>query len=184
LTSHPDQSSKGVAIVTGASRVIGASTAKAFAAADAAVALAARDEAALNVLENELSSNGTRAVAVPTDVGDPAPVEDLVRQTVRAFGRLDVAFNNAGGGQLPTPLAELPIEVYDTAIAVTLRGVFLSMKYESPPCSRRVQAPSSTCHPLRVLKQSVASPATCPQSTASPASRERPRWTMPRATCG
>jgi NAD(P)-dependent dehydrogenase (short-subunit alcohol dehydrogenase family) len=180
LTSHPDQSSKGVAIVTGASRVIGPSTAKAFAAAGAAVALAARDEAALNVF----SSNGKRAVAVPTDVGDPAPVEDLVRQTVRAFGRLDVAFNNAGGGQLPTPLAELPIEVYDTAIAVTLRGVFLSMKYESPPCSRRVQAPSSTCHPLRVLKQSVASPATCPQSTASPASRERPRWTMPRATCG
>jgi NAD(P)-dependent dehydrogenase (short-subunit alcohol dehydrogenase family) len=122
-----------VAIVTGASRGIGAATARAFAAAGAAVALAARDAAALEALAQELSANGGRAIAVPTDVTDPAAVQRLVEQTVRTFGRLDAAFNNAaGGGQGPTPLADLPVEAFDSAIAVSLRGVFLSMKYEIP----------------------------------------------------
>jgi len=122
-----------VAIVTGASRGIGAATARAFVAAGAAVALAARDGAALAALAAELSSEGGRAIAVPTDVADRASVERLVDQTVDAFGRLDLAFNNAaGGGQAPTPLADLPVDAFDSAVAITLRGVFLSMKYEIP----------------------------------------------------
>src|SRR5215813_2594298 len=64
---------------------------------------------------------------------DAAAIEQLVAQTVDAFGRLDLAFNNAaGGGQAPTPLAELPVDAYDSAVAITLRSVFLSMKYEIP----------------------------------------------------
>lgn len=122
-----------VAIITGASRGIGAATSRAFAAAGAAVALAARDEAALASLADQLLSAGGRAIAVPTDVADPASVERLVDRTVGAFGRLDLAFNNAaGGGQRPTPLADLPVDAYDSAIAITLRGVFLSMRYEIP----------------------------------------------------
>lgn len=121
-------------IITGASRGIGAATARAFVAAGVAVALAARDGAALAALAEELSSDGGRAIAVPTDVADRASVERLVDQTVDAFGRLDLAFNNAaGGGQAPTPLAEFPVDAYDSAVAITLRGVFLSMKYEIPP---------------------------------------------------
>ena len=122
-----------VAIITGASRGIGAATSRAFAAAGAAVALAARDEAALARLADQLLAGGGRAIAVPTDVADPASVERLVDRTVGAFGRLDLAFNNAaGGGQGPTPLADLPVDAYDSAIANTLRGVFLSMRYEIP----------------------------------------------------
>jgi NAD(P)-dependent dehydrogenase (short-subunit alcohol dehydrogenase family) len=122
-----------VAIITGASRGIGAATSRAFAAAGAAVALAARDEAALASLADQLVAGGGRAIAVPTDVADPASVERLVDRTVGAFGRLDLAFNNAaGGGQRPTPLADLPVDAYDSAIAITLRGVFLSMRYEIP----------------------------------------------------
>ncbi len=67
-----------VAVITGASRGIGAATARAFSAAGASVALAARDEAALDALADELSSNGNGAIAVPTDVGDaeiPAMLE-------------------------------------------------------------------------------------------------------------
>jgi NAD(P)-dependent dehydrogenase (short-subunit alcohol dehydrogenase family) len=125
-------------IITGASRGIGAATARAFVAAGVAVALAARDGAALAALAEELSSDGGRAIAVPTDVADRASVERLVDQTVDAFGRVDLAFNNAaGGGQAPTPLAELPVDAYDSAVAITLRGVFLSMKYEIPPMLER-----------------------------------------------
>jgi NAD(P)-dependent dehydrogenase (short-subunit alcohol dehydrogenase family) len=84
-------------------------------------------------LADQLLSRGGRAIAVPTDVADPASVERLVDRTVGAFGRLDLAFNNAaGGGQRPTPLADLPVDAYDSAITITLRGVFLSMRYEIP----------------------------------------------------
>ena len=122
-----------VAIITGASRGIGAATARALSAAGASVALAARDEAALDAVATELSANGRAALAVRTDVGDAAAVKRLVHETLRTFGRLDVAFNNAaGGGQAPAPLADLPIDDYDSAIATTLRSVFLSMKYEIP----------------------------------------------------
>jgi NAD(P)-dependent dehydrogenase (short-subunit alcohol dehydrogenase family) len=122
-----------VAIITGASRGIGAETARLFSAAGASVALAARDEAALNALADGLARGANQAIVIPTDVTDAEAVERLIAETVDAFGHLDVAFNNAaGGGQAPTPLPDVPIDAYDSAIATTLRSVFLSMKYEIP----------------------------------------------------
>jgi NAD(P)-dependent dehydrogenase (short-subunit alcohol dehydrogenase family) len=122
-----------VALVVGASRGIGAATARAFADAGATVALAARDVEALEGVARAIRDAGGQALAVPTDVGDPAAVARLVATILQAYGRLDVAFNNAaGGGRPPTPLAELPVEDYDSALAITLRGVFLAMKYEIP----------------------------------------------------
>jgi NAD(P)-dependent dehydrogenase (short-subunit alcohol dehydrogenase family) len=122
-----------VAIVTGASRGIGAAVARAFSRSGASVALAARDAAALDRLADELNGSGGHAVAVPTDVSDPSAVARLVERTVSAFGRLDFACNNAaGGGHPPTPLADVTLDAFDSALAVNLRGVFVAMKHEIP----------------------------------------------------
>jgi NAD(P)-dependent dehydrogenase (short-subunit alcohol dehydrogenase family) len=133
VSNHPGTLAGRAALVVGASRGIGAAVARGFARAGASVVLAARDGDALHRLVEELSADGGHALAVPTDVTDPTAVADLVAQTLAAFGRLDIACNNAaGGGHRPTPLADVPIQAYDSAVAVNLRGVFLAMKYEIP----------------------------------------------------
>jgi NAD(P)-dependent dehydrogenase (short-subunit alcohol dehydrogenase family) len=120
-----------VAIVTGASRGIGAATAQAFADAGASVVLAARDRTALERLAAEITAGGGTALVVPTDVSDPAAVEQMVRSAVGEFGRLDIAFNNAaGGGHPPTPLTDVAVEDFESALAVNLRGTFLCLKHE------------------------------------------------------
>jgi NAD(P)-dependent dehydrogenase (short-subunit alcohol dehydrogenase family) len=122
-----------VAIVTGASRGIGAVVARAFREAGARVALAARDADALDRLADELGAGDGDALAVPTDVSDPAAVAAMVDRVLEEFGRLDFACNNAaGGGHPPTPLADVPIGAFDSGIAVSLRGVFLAMREEIP----------------------------------------------------
>src|SRR5258708_10221738 len=115
-----------VVIVTGASRGIGAAGARSFAAAGARVVLAARDEAALNEVAKEIGG----ALVVPTDVSDSDSVRALVDRTLKEFGRLDAAFNNAGANYALRPVAEIPEEEFDKTLAVNLRGIFLSMKYE------------------------------------------------------
>lgn len=119
-----------IAVIVGASRGIGAATARALAQAGATTVLAARDEHGLAAVVREIEHIGGRALAVPTDIGEPAQVERLVQHTLVAYGRLDVAFNNAGGGPAPKPLAEVTLKAFDEAVRVNLRGTFLAMKYE------------------------------------------------------
>jgi NAD(P)-dependent dehydrogenase (short-subunit alcohol dehydrogenase family) len=126
-----------VALVTGASRGIGAAVAAAFRAARARVALVARDADSLDWIAEGLGADAGQALAIPADVSDPASSEAMVDRVVAEFGRLDLACNNAaGGGHPPTPLAEVPVEAFDSGIAVTLRGVFLSMRAEIPAIVR------------------------------------------------
>jgi NAD(P)-dependent dehydrogenase (short-subunit alcohol dehydrogenase family) len=119
-----------VAIVTGASSGIGAASARALAIAGAAVVLASRSESELEKLANEIDAGGGKASPVPTDVTDEAAVNALVEQALTVYGRLDVAFNNAGQVHQPTPLSELAVEDFDRVLAANVRGVFLAMKYE------------------------------------------------------
>jgi NAD(P)-dependent dehydrogenase (short-subunit alcohol dehydrogenase family) len=120
-----------VAIVTGASRGIGAATARVLAGAGATVALAARDATRLEQLAAEIEAGGGTALSVPTDIGDPDAVEGMVRRTLDAFGRLDIAVNNAaGGGHPPTPLTDVATADFDSALAINLRGTFLCLKHE------------------------------------------------------
>jgi NAD(P)-dependent dehydrogenase (short-subunit alcohol dehydrogenase family) len=121
-----------VALVAGASRGIGATTAEAFAAAGAAVVLAARDLAALQSVARRIEERGGRALAVRADVSDAESMRGLVEQAVASYGRLDMAFNNATAGPRPAPLAEIDPAEFDEGIAANIRGTFLGMKYQIP----------------------------------------------------
>jgi NAD(P)-dependent dehydrogenase (short-subunit alcohol dehydrogenase family) len=119
-----------VLIVTGASRGIGAAAARLFAARGALVVLAARDDQSLKRVVADIVREGGVAHAVPTDVTDGPAVERLVTTARERYGRLDGAFNNAGHGHRPTPLAELDPADFERTLAVNLRGVFLCLRAE------------------------------------------------------
>ncbi|MFE5757379.1 glucose 1-dehydrogenase [Streptomyces massasporeus] len=119
-----------VAFVTGAGSGMGLATARAFAAAGAAVALTDIDEAALHPAVQELTDSGHRALALPCDVSDEDQVAAAVDRTVATFGRLDMAYNNAGIQIPPSDAAEEPAERFDRVNAINLRGVWACMKHE------------------------------------------------------
>ncbi|MFC5745430.1 glucose 1-dehydrogenase [Actinomadura rugatobispora] len=119
-----------VALVTGASSGMGLATARAFAQAGAAVVLADINEPALREAAGELESAGHRALAVACDVTDEDQVAALVDQAVAAFGRLDMAFNNAGIQIPSSDAADEDAGVFDKVNAINLRGVWACMKHE------------------------------------------------------
>jgi NAD(P)-dependent dehydrogenase (short-subunit alcohol dehydrogenase family) len=121
-----------VALVVGASRGIGAVTAKAMARAGARVMLSARDASALEAVVGEIRSEGYEAEFCTVDIGDETSVEQLIERVLKQFGRLQVAFNNATDGSNPQPLADTDVEGFDRAIRTNIRGTFLGMKHEVP----------------------------------------------------
>jgi NAD(P)-dependent dehydrogenase (short-subunit alcohol dehydrogenase family) len=121
-----------VALVAGASRGIGAETAKAFGRAGYAVVLGARDVEALDGVAAVIEAAGGRAVVAKTDVGDADSMRSLVERALAGFGRLDAAFNNATDGPMPAPLADIDPDEFDLGLRTNIRGTFLGMKYEIP----------------------------------------------------
>src|SRR5207253_18624 len=119
-----------VALVTGASSGMGLSTARAFAEAGAAVVLADINEKALRAATDELTSAGHQAIGVTCDVSDEAQVAAMVARAGASFGRLDMAFNNAGIQVPPSGAADEPAEQFDRVNAINLRGVWACMKHE------------------------------------------------------
>ena len=119
-----------VAVVTGAASGMGRDTANAFAAAGAAVVLADIDHAAAESAAAELTASGHQALAVACDVADEQQVAALVKHTVDTFGRLDMAFNNAGVMIPPADAADEPAERFDRVSAINLRGIWACMKHQ------------------------------------------------------
>ncbi len=110
-----------VIIVTGASRGIGAATARLLAGQGAKVVLAARSAEALLALEAELARRGQTALAVPTDVTDPYQLDRLVERTLEVFGRVDVLVNNAGIAE-SCEVAAAPDDLIDRLFETNLLG--------------------------------------------------------------
>jgi len=119
-----------VALVTGASSGMGLATAQAFAESGAAVVLADINDESLRAATAELRAHGHEVLGIRCDVSDEQQVAALVEQTVAAYGRLDMAFNNAGIQAPPSDAADEPAETFDRVNAVNLRGVWACMKHE------------------------------------------------------
>lgn len=121
---------KKVALVTGAASGLGLATVRAFAESGASVVLADWNEKDAQSAARELASKGHKTLAVRCDVSDDAAVEAMVKQTVATFGRLDVAYNNAGVQNALAETADTTREDYDRVMAINLRGVWCCMKFE------------------------------------------------------
>ena len=123
---------KKVAIVTGASSGIGRVTAVALANEGIRVSLAARRDKEGEETLRLLKESGGEGIFVRTDVSNENDVRLLVEETVKTFGRLDYAFNNAGAVEDPAPFASKTSSLFDKIMNVNVKGTWLSMKYEIP----------------------------------------------------
>ncbi len=119
-----------VAIVTGGSFGIGRATCIAFAQCGAKVAVV--DVVEDNETVNRIKAAGGEAVFIKCDVSKSADVQAMVEKTVKTFGRLDYAYNNAGIEGVAAPTHECTEENWDRTIGINLKGVWLCMRYEIP----------------------------------------------------
>jgi NAD(P)-dependent dehydrogenase (short-subunit alcohol dehydrogenase family) len=145
-----------VSIVTGAGSGVGRSVALALLQEGYAVVLAGRRQEPLEVTASTARAATSRALVVPTDVGDPASVRALFAKTKESFGRLDVLFNNAGGGAPPIPLEDLTYEQWKAVVDANLTGAFLCtqeafkiMKSQTPMGGRIINNGSISAHAPR-----------------------------------
>jgi NAD(P)-dependent dehydrogenase (short-subunit alcohol dehydrogenase family) len=145
-----------IAVVTGAGSGIGKAAALALLREGYAVVLAGRRKEQLEATALEGKPTGARTLVVPTDVGDPASVRALFAKTRETFGRLDLLFNNAGGGAPAVPLEDLAYEQWKAVVDANLTGTFLCtqeafkiMKSQDPRGGRIINNGSISAHTPR-----------------------------------
>lgn len=144
---------KKVAVVTGAGSGIGRATALAFLADGWHVAVVGRRKEPLDETVAAAGANASRALAVPTDVGDPQSVQALFAKVKSEFGRIDALFNNAGQNAPGVLFEDLPYERWKAVVDVNLTGTFLCaqaayrmMKEQNPQGGRIINNGSISAH--------------------------------------
>lgn len=122
-----------IALVTGGTTGIGRATAIAFARAGAKVVVAGRRQQEGDETVRLIKAAGGTAIFVAADVSKAADVQNLVARTVATYGRLDIAFNNAGvESAVIAPTADQDDFDFDKVFAINVKGVYLSMKHQIP----------------------------------------------------
>lgn len=121
-----------VLLITGATSGIGEITARAFAKEGAIIHFCGRREALGNKIAQEINAQGGRASYQKADVRNEQDVKSFVDTCVQKYGRIDIAFNNAGVESKPATIAERSLEDWMNLMNTNATGVFLSMKYELP----------------------------------------------------
>jgi len=146
-------SSAKIAIVTGAGSGIGRHVAVALAHNGYAVVLAGRRQESLEATALEVSLDNSQTLVVPANVNDPNSVRELFAKTKRAYGRLDLLFNNAGISGRDVPLEDLTYEEWKSVVDTNLTGTFLCtqeafkiMKSQEPRGGRIINNGSISAH--------------------------------------
>lgn len=122
-----------IALVTGGTSGIGRATAIAYAKAGAKVVVSGRREKEGLETVEQIQKAGGEGTFVQADVSVPTDIEKLVAKTVETYGRLDIAFNNAGiEGNVRAPLADQDDDDFDKIWAINVKGVYLCMKHQIP----------------------------------------------------
>ena len=121
-----------VALITGGGRGIGRAIAIAFAGAGAAVCCAARTRSEIEAAAAEIETAGGQALAVTTDVADPASVQEAVDETAARFGGLDILVINAGVSPPKSEVAESDPVVWSQTVAINLTGAYHCAKAAIP----------------------------------------------------
>ncbi|MCI0357420.1 MAG: SDR family oxidoreductase [Planctomycetaceae bacterium] len=119
-----------VVLITGGTSGIGRAAAVAFGREGASVAIAGRRAAEGNETVQLVQSAGGQGLFVRADVSQPADVESMIATVLSRFGRLDVAFNNAGVEDAAAPFHEQTVENYDRVMGINVKGLWLSMQAE------------------------------------------------------
>jgi len=147
---------KKIALITGAGSGIGRTVALGLLNDGWAVVLAGRRAEPLQALAAEAAARGQMTMAVPTDVTDPQSVQALFDAIERAFGRLDLLFNNAGVNAPAVPMDELPLDKWFSVLNTNVSGVFLCaraafglMRRQSPQGGRIINNGSVSAHTPR-----------------------------------
>jgi len=125
-----------IALITGGTSGIGEATALLFAKEGASVAITGRHENRGRDVVAQIVADGGKAIFIPTDVRKASECERAVQQTISAFGRLDVLFNNAGVFY-PHNIVECTEEEWDLQLDINLKGTFLMSKFALPHMIRQ-----------------------------------------------
>lgn len=118
------------AIITGAASGIGQAAALLYAAHGAKVVVSDVHQKEGNDVVEQIKQTGAEAIFIEADVSSAEACESIVQKTIEAFGRVDIAFNNAGISGESNPIGEMSIEGWNRIIAVNLSSVFFCMKYQ------------------------------------------------------